>query len=152
MAIDDHSRVGLSQMLADEKATSACAVLLAARRYYKGLHGQADETAKQQARLDLLDALACRTNAVKPLAAGGGCSGAMPSHPRLTSASCFPANNPSIEKKASRSHVHAANHGFNRDQRGSCNVSGCPGGAWTQPGLFGRTTGLNFRGRAREAR
>jgi len=37
VAIDDHSRVGFSQMLADEKATSACAFLLAALRYYKML-------------------------------------------------------------------------------------------------------------------
>ncbi len=37
VAIDDHSRVGFSQMLADEKATSACSFLLAALRYYKAL-------------------------------------------------------------------------------------------------------------------
>jgi len=37
VAIDDHSRVGFSQMLVDEKATSACAFLLAALRYYKAL-------------------------------------------------------------------------------------------------------------------
>ena len=37
VAIDDHSRVGFSQMLADEKATSACAFLLDALRYYKML-------------------------------------------------------------------------------------------------------------------
>lgn len=37
MAIDDHSRVGFSQTLADEKATSAYAFLLAALRYYKAL-------------------------------------------------------------------------------------------------------------------
>lgn len=37
VAIDDHSRVGFSLMLADEKATSACAFLLAALRYYEGL-------------------------------------------------------------------------------------------------------------------
>ena len=37
VAIDDHSRVGFSLMLADEKATSACAFVLAALRYYKTL-------------------------------------------------------------------------------------------------------------------
>ena len=37
VAIDDHSRVGFSLMLADEKATSACAFFLAALRYYKTL-------------------------------------------------------------------------------------------------------------------
>lgn len=37
VAIDDHSRVGFSQMLADETAMSACAFLLAALRYYKTL-------------------------------------------------------------------------------------------------------------------
>ena len=37
VAIDDHSRVGFSQMLADEKATSACPFLLAALRYYRAL-------------------------------------------------------------------------------------------------------------------
>ena len=37
VAIDDHSRVGFSLMLADEKATSACTFLLAALRYYKAL-------------------------------------------------------------------------------------------------------------------
>jgi transposase InsO family protein len=37
VAIDDHSRVGFSQMLADETAVSACAFLLAALRYYKRL-------------------------------------------------------------------------------------------------------------------
>ena len=37
VAIDDHSRVGFSLMLADEKAFSACAFLLAALRYYKTL-------------------------------------------------------------------------------------------------------------------
>ena len=37
VAIDDHSRVGFSLMLADEKATSACSFLLAALRYYKSL-------------------------------------------------------------------------------------------------------------------
>jgi transposase InsO family protein len=37
VAIDDHSRVGFSLLLADEKATSACAFLLAALRYYKAL-------------------------------------------------------------------------------------------------------------------
>jgi transposase InsO family protein len=37
VAIDDHSRVGFSQMLADEKATSACTFLLAALRYYRTL-------------------------------------------------------------------------------------------------------------------
>jgi len=37
VAIDDHSRVGFSLMLADEKATSACSFLLAALRYYKAL-------------------------------------------------------------------------------------------------------------------
>jgi len=35
VAIDDHSRVGFSQMLADEKSCSACKFLLAALRYYK---------------------------------------------------------------------------------------------------------------------
>jgi len=35
VAIDDHSRVGFSLMLADETAKSACAFLLAALRYYK---------------------------------------------------------------------------------------------------------------------
>ena len=37
VAIDDHSRVGFSQMLTDETARSACAFLLAALRYYKTL-------------------------------------------------------------------------------------------------------------------
>ncbi|RRN76884.1 IS481 family transposase [Pseudoxanthomonas sp. SGD-10] len=37
VAIDDHSRVGFSLMLADETAKSACAFLLAALRYYKTL-------------------------------------------------------------------------------------------------------------------
>ena len=37
VAIDDHSRVGFSLMLEDEKAVSACAFLLAALRYYKAL-------------------------------------------------------------------------------------------------------------------
>lgn len=37
VAIDDHSRVGFSLMLPDESARSACAHLLAALRYYKGL-------------------------------------------------------------------------------------------------------------------
>lgn len=37
VAIDEHSRVGFSQMLADETAKCACAFLLAALRYYKGL-------------------------------------------------------------------------------------------------------------------
>jgi transposase InsO family protein len=37
VAIDDHSRVGFSQMLADETAKCACAFLLAALRYYKSL-------------------------------------------------------------------------------------------------------------------
>ena len=37
VAIDDHSRVGFSLMLANEKATSACTFLLAALRYYKTL-------------------------------------------------------------------------------------------------------------------
>lgn len=37
VAIDDHSRVGFSLLLADEKASSACAFLLAALRYYKAL-------------------------------------------------------------------------------------------------------------------
>jgi transposase InsO family protein len=37
VAIDDHSRVGFSQMRADETALSACAFLLAALRYYKPL-------------------------------------------------------------------------------------------------------------------
>lgn len=37
MATDDHSRLGFSLLLADERATSACAFLLAALRYYKAL-------------------------------------------------------------------------------------------------------------------
>ena len=37
VAIDDHSRVGFSLMLADETARSACAFLLAALRYYQSL-------------------------------------------------------------------------------------------------------------------
>jgi transposase InsO family protein len=37
VAIDDHSRVGFSQVLADETAKSACAFLLAALRYYRSL-------------------------------------------------------------------------------------------------------------------
>jgi len=37
VAIDDHSRVGFSQMLADETAKSACAFVLAALRYYRSL-------------------------------------------------------------------------------------------------------------------
>lgn len=37
VAIDDHCRVCFSLLLADEKATSACAFLLAALRYYKAL-------------------------------------------------------------------------------------------------------------------
>jgi transposase InsO family protein len=37
VAIDDHSRVGFSQLLADEKATSACGFLLDALRYYRRL-------------------------------------------------------------------------------------------------------------------
>ena len=37
MAIDHHSRVGFSQMLADQTARSACAFLLAALRYYQSL-------------------------------------------------------------------------------------------------------------------
>jgi transposase InsO family protein len=37
VAIDDHSRVGFSLMLADETAKSACAFVLAAPRYYKAL-------------------------------------------------------------------------------------------------------------------
>ncbi len=37
VAIDDHSRVGFSLLLADEKASSACAFLLATLRYYKTL-------------------------------------------------------------------------------------------------------------------
>jgi transposase InsO family protein len=37
VAIDDHSRVGFSQMLGDETAKSACAFLLAALRYYQHL-------------------------------------------------------------------------------------------------------------------
>ena len=37
VAIDDHSRVGFSLVLADETATSACAFVLAALRYYKAL-------------------------------------------------------------------------------------------------------------------
>ncbi len=37
VAIDDHSRVGFSLLLADEKPSSACAFLLAALRYYKTL-------------------------------------------------------------------------------------------------------------------
>ncbi len=37
VAIDDHSRVGFSQMLDDETAKSCCAFLLAALRYYRSL-------------------------------------------------------------------------------------------------------------------
>lgn len=37
VAIDDHSRVGFSQVLADETAHSACDFMLQALRYYKGL-------------------------------------------------------------------------------------------------------------------
>jgi len=37
VAIDDHSRVGFSQMLTDETAKSACAFLLDALRYYQRL-------------------------------------------------------------------------------------------------------------------
>jgi transposase InsO family protein len=37
VAIDDHSRVGFSQMQPDETARSACAFLLAALRYYRSL-------------------------------------------------------------------------------------------------------------------
>jgi transposase InsO family protein len=37
VAIDDHSRVGFSQVLADETAKSACAFLLDALRYYRRL-------------------------------------------------------------------------------------------------------------------
>jgi transposase InsO family protein len=37
VAIDDHSRVGFSLMLPDETARSACAHLLAALRYYRGV-------------------------------------------------------------------------------------------------------------------
>jgi transposase InsO family protein len=37
VAIDDHSRVGFSLMLADERAPSACAFLVAALRYYRAL-------------------------------------------------------------------------------------------------------------------
>jgi len=37
VAIDDHSRVGFSQVLADETGRSACAFLLQALRYYKRL-------------------------------------------------------------------------------------------------------------------
>ena len=37
VAIDDHSRMGFSLMLADETAKTACAFLLAALRYYKNL-------------------------------------------------------------------------------------------------------------------
>lgn len=37
VAIDDHSRVGFSQMLGDETARSACAFLVAALRYYQRL-------------------------------------------------------------------------------------------------------------------
>lgn len=37
VAIDDHSRVGFSLLLADETATSACAFLMAALRYYRAL-------------------------------------------------------------------------------------------------------------------
>jgi transposase InsO family protein len=37
VCIDDHSRVGFSQMLADETAKSACDFLLAALRYYRQL-------------------------------------------------------------------------------------------------------------------
>ena len=37
VAIDDHFRVGFSQIPADDKATGACTFLLAALRYYKTL-------------------------------------------------------------------------------------------------------------------
>jgi hypothetical protein len=37
VAIDDHCRVGFSLLLVDEKASSACAFLLAALRYYTAL-------------------------------------------------------------------------------------------------------------------
>ncbi|MCX8116237.1 MAG: IS481 family transposase, partial [Burkholderiaceae bacterium] len=37
VAIDDHSRVGFSQVLADETGRSACTFLLAALRYYANL-------------------------------------------------------------------------------------------------------------------
>ena len=37
MATADHSRRGFSLLLADERASSACAFLLAALRYYKAL-------------------------------------------------------------------------------------------------------------------
>ena len=37
VAIDDHSRVGMCQMLPNEKAHSACAHLMAALRYYRAL-------------------------------------------------------------------------------------------------------------------
>lgn len=37
VAIDDHSRVGFSQVLADETAHSACDFMLQALRYYRGL-------------------------------------------------------------------------------------------------------------------
>lgn len=37
VAIDDHSDVGFSQILADEKAASACNFLVAVLRYYKSL-------------------------------------------------------------------------------------------------------------------
>ncbi len=37
VCIDDHSRVGFSQLLVDETAHSACAFLLAALRYYRQL-------------------------------------------------------------------------------------------------------------------
>ncbi len=43
VAIDDHSRVGFSLMLADETAKSACAFLLAALRYYKSLGVKIDQ-------------------------------------------------------------------------------------------------------------
>ena len=42
VAIDDHSRVGFSLMLTDEKAASACSFLLAALRYYKALGVQVE--------------------------------------------------------------------------------------------------------------
>ena len=35
VAIDDHSRVGFSRLLADEKAISACTFLMAALRFYR---------------------------------------------------------------------------------------------------------------------
>lgn len=43
VAIDDHSRVGFSQVRADETTLSVCTFLLAALRYYKGLGVKAEK-------------------------------------------------------------------------------------------------------------